>query len=73
MKILEFKRSGIGLIAELRGIPNGFPNQATTGSSQNAMSLLCVIAHVNLSTFTTGLEDARHCKERLSEVGLEVG
>jgi hypothetical protein len=26
MKIPEFKRSGIGLIAELRGIPNGFPN-----------------------------------------------
>jgi hypothetical protein len=28
MKILEFKRSGIGLIAEFRGIPTGFPNQA---------------------------------------------
>jgi hypothetical protein len=28
MKILEFKRSGIGLIAEFRGIPNRFPNQA---------------------------------------------
>jgi hypothetical protein len=27
MKILEFKRSKIGLIAELRGIPIGFPNQ----------------------------------------------
>ncbi len=27
MKILEFKRSGIGLIAEFRRIPNGFPNQ----------------------------------------------
>ena len=26
MKIPEFKRSGIGLIAEFRGIPNGFPN-----------------------------------------------
>jgi hypothetical protein len=26
MKILEFKRSGIGLIAEFRGIPDGFPN-----------------------------------------------
>jgi hypothetical protein len=26
MKILEFKRPGIGLIAEFRGIPNGFPN-----------------------------------------------
>jgi hypothetical protein len=28
MKIPEFKRSGIGLITEFCGIPNGFPNQA---------------------------------------------
>jgi hypothetical protein len=27
MKIPEFKRSGMGLIAGFRGIPNGFPNQ----------------------------------------------
>ncbi len=27
MKIPEFKRSGIGLIAEFCGILNGFPNQ----------------------------------------------
>jgi hypothetical protein len=27
MKILGFKRSRIGLIVELRGISNGFPNQ----------------------------------------------
>ena len=27
MKIPVFKWSGIGLIAEFRGIPNGFPNQ----------------------------------------------
>ncbi len=27
MKIPEFKRSGIGLIAEFREIPNRFPNQ----------------------------------------------
>ncbi len=27
MKIPEFKRSGIGLIAEFRRIANGFPNQ----------------------------------------------
>ena len=26
MKIPEFKRSGIGLIAEFCGLPNGFPN-----------------------------------------------
>ncbi len=30
MKILEFKRSGIGIIVEFRGIPNGFPNQEPT-------------------------------------------
>ncbi len=29
MKILEFKMSGIGLIAEFCRIPNGFPNQGT--------------------------------------------
>jgi hypothetical protein len=29
MKILEFKRSGIGLIAEFCRILNGFPNQGT--------------------------------------------
>jgi hypothetical protein len=29
MKIPEFKRSGIGLIAEFYGIPNGFPNQGS--------------------------------------------
>jgi hypothetical protein len=28
MRIPEFKRSGIGLIAEFLGILNGFPNQA---------------------------------------------
>ncbi len=27
MKVLEFKRSGIRIIAEFRGFPNGFPNQ----------------------------------------------
>ncbi len=31
MKILEFKRSGIGLIAEFRGIPNEFPNLGHDG------------------------------------------
>ncbi len=29
MKIPELKRSRIGLIAEFRGIPNGFPNQVS--------------------------------------------
>jgi hypothetical protein len=35
MKIPEFKRSGIGLIAEFHGIPNVFPNQDMS-SSQNS-------------------------------------
>ncbi len=34
MKILEFKRSGIGLIAEFHKIPNGFPNQVYSHISQ---------------------------------------
>jgi hypothetical protein len=34
MKIPEFKRSRIGLIAEFRGIPNGFPNQAYDESQE---------------------------------------
>jgi hypothetical protein len=39
MKILEFKRSGTGLIVEFRGIPNGFPNQA---GDQSKFSLNCL-------------------------------
>ncbi len=37
MKIPEFKRSGIGLIVEFHGIPNGFPNQEAdnSGSTTN--------------------------------------
>jgi hypothetical protein len=34
MKILEFKRSRIGLIMEFCGIPNGFPNQAFNKASR---------------------------------------
>ncbi len=33
MKIPEFKRSGIGLIAEFRGIPNRFPYQVPEGDA----------------------------------------
>jgi hypothetical protein len=33
MKITEFKRYGIGLIAEFCEIPNGFPNQGENGGS----------------------------------------
>ncbi len=37
IKIPEFKRSGIGLIAEFRGIPNGFPNQAIKNGGQDGI------------------------------------
>ncbi len=43
MKITQFKRSGIGLIAEFRGIPNGFPNVAqneNTFLQKNLIGLL---------------------------------
>jgi hypothetical protein len=32
------QRSGIGLIAEFRGIPNGFPNQVSQGKGQGSLS-----------------------------------
>ncbi len=35
MKIPEFKRSGIGIIAEFRGIPSGFPNQVDGDMPRN--------------------------------------
>jgi hypothetical protein len=35
MKIPEFKRSGIGLIVEFCGIPNGFPNLGGTACIEN--------------------------------------
>jgi hypothetical protein len=39
MKIPEFKRSRIGLIAEFCGIPNGFPNLHTfTGCMADSMA-----------------------------------
>jgi hypothetical protein len=37
MKILEFKRSGIGSIAKFRGIPNGFPNQVKAAVGGNLL------------------------------------
>jgi hypothetical protein len=41
MKIPEFKRFGIGLIAELSGIPNGFPNQVQTSPHLRNDDKLC--------------------------------
>jgi hypothetical protein len=40
MKILEFRRSGNGLVAELRGIPNGFPNQARQEEEEEGAALV---------------------------------
>jgi hypothetical protein len=42
MKIPESKRSEIGKIAEFRGIPNGFPNLASTDAGAAAASHLPV-------------------------------
>jgi hypothetical protein len=46
MKILEFKRSGIGITADFRGISSGFPNQASASSwapFRHAIQALSVI------------------------------
>jgi hypothetical protein len=43
MKIPELKRSGIGLIAEFRGIPNGFPNLADIPHPTADDQLECII------------------------------
>jgi hypothetical protein len=39
MKIPEFKRSGIGIIAESRGILRGFPNQVRLSSPVSLLVL----------------------------------
>jgi hypothetical protein len=49
MKILEFKRSKIGIITEFRGIPNGFPNQ---GSGLAMMPGATVMKRVNGARLT---------------------
>jgi hypothetical protein len=41
MKIPEFIRSGIVLIAEFRGIPNGFPNQDTYPLTEDTLRQIC--------------------------------
>jgi hypothetical protein len=48
IKIPELKRSGIGLIAEFRGIPNGFPNQGLVGLVLGHISLLALLASLYL-------------------------
>ncbi len=46
MKILEFKRYGIGIIAEFCGISSGFPNQATQAPADDFWEL-----KMNVATF----------------------
>jgi hypothetical protein len=53
MKIPEFKRSGIGLIAEFRGIPNRFPNQATTATATTTAITIPTATTTATATATT--------------------
>ncbi len=46
MKISEFKRSGIGLITEIHGILNGFPNQAKQDDILGQEML--ILNHINM-------------------------
>jgi hypothetical protein len=39
MKILEFKRSRIGIIMEFSGVPNGFPNQGHASNGVEGFKL----------------------------------
>jgi hypothetical protein len=48
IKIPEFKRSRIRLIAELRGILNGFPNQAL--GSDNKLIIMCLVSKTRTVT-----------------------
>jgi hypothetical protein len=45
MKIPEFKRSGIGLIAEFCGIPNRIPNQVLGIQISNIVLMVDTRAH----------------------------
>ncbi len=58
VKILEFNRSGIGLIAEFRGIPNGFPNQVEDE----------IFGEDRLECFATEILDAKYEKTDVAKV-----
>jgi hypothetical protein len=45
MKIPESKRSEIGIIAEFRGIPNRFPNQACRDVIKDVRIVLLSMKH----------------------------
>jgi hypothetical protein len=61
MKIPEFKRSGMGLIVEFRGIPNGCSNQvanatATDIATATAIALATAIPQAIAATTATKVE-----------------
>jgi hypothetical protein len=45
IKIPEFKRSGIGIIAEFHGILSGFPNQGHLCNSDAPSQMLLALPH----------------------------
>jgi hypothetical protein len=59
MKILESKRSEIGIITEFRRIPNGFPNLAINSSSSSDSDVLEMYGGngATLRCISTGLTD----------------
>jgi hypothetical protein len=76
MKIPEFKRSRIGLIAECHGNPNGFPNQALLGLPHTT---ICQHSGKLLSALALGVgHRGGHCRSFRSRCddghcGLIVG
>ena len=57
MKIPEFKRSGIGIIAEFHGILNGFPNQARRGTKVQKIDACGLALSDKTTQMTTTLFD----------------
>jgi hypothetical protein len=57
MKIPEFKRSGIGLNAEFRRIPNGIPNQGPL-AFEHAIQMQCM---VQAESYPERLDLLREC------------
>ncbi len=62
MKIPEFKRSGIRLIAEFRRIPNGFPNQdANNGTLVTATGMTRLGCALQQKTAPSSWPSPSHC------------
>ncbi len=76
MKILEFKRSGIGLIAEFRGIPNGFPNQdhaCNHPSSCRTCCSSCPCCCIDHDHGVDHLDDDNEVGDRCNHIGCFNG